>query len=365
MAVLSASYADGQTVHGTDLNTWMTAIDSSGFTSTATAAGTTVLAASSNQIQVFTGSTTQTVTLPTTSIPAGSLWWIINQSTGAVTVNASGGSTVTTLTPNTSALLVAASATPTTPSGWTPLFFGSRVYTPETVTVSSASTLTLANTSSTYVFSGSTTTWTLPALSGNTGVMFMLENRGSGNITLNPAGSDHIWFKASVSTMTIAAGGSLQLINDGTYWNALSLDLVNNAVGILGTGNGGTGQSSLTSLALTTPTVTGYTETVNALGTVTSSKTIPALSNGTVLTATLTASTACTFTMPTATAGQSFVLLLKQAATTGGGTATFTSVKWNTSGTPTQTSTAATMDIYTFVSDGSDWYGSYSQGYVP
>jgi hypothetical protein len=127
----------------------------------------------------------------------------------------------------------------------------------------------------------------------------------------------------------------------------------------------GAWSSTLTSPTLVTPTITGYTETVNALGTVTTSKTIPALSNGTVMTATLTASTACTFTMPTAVAGQSFTLLLKQAATTGAGTAAFTSVKWSAAGTPTQTATAATMDIYTFVSDGTDWYGSYSQGYVP
>jgi len=62
------------------------------------------------------------------------------------------------------------------------------------------------------------------------------------------------------------------------------------------------------------------------LGTVTSSATI-SIANGTVITATLTASTACTFTMPTATAGKSFVLLLKQAASTGNGMP-FTGVKW-------------------------------------
>lgn len=124
------------------------------------------------------------------------------------------------------------------------------------------------------------------------------------------------------------------------------------------------GTTTLTNKALTAPTINGYTEGVVAIGTVTSSNTL-SLSSGTVQTATLTASTACTFTMPTAVAGQSFIFLLKQAASTGGGTATFTGVKWNSSGTPTQTSTAATMDIYSFVSDGTDWFGSYSQGYVP
>lgn len=122
--------------------------------------------------------------------------------------------------------------------------------------------------------------------------------------------------------------------------------------------------ATLSSPTLTNPTVSAYTETVVALGTVTSSATI-AISAGTVITATLTASTACTFTMPTATAGKSFVLLLKQAASTGNGTATFTGVKWSTAGAPTITATAGKMDILTFISDGTNWYGTYAQGYTP
>ena len=74
---------------------------------------------------------------------------------------------------------------------------------------------------------------------------------------------------------------------------------------------------------------------------------------------------ACTFTMPTATAGKSFVLLLKQAAATGNGTATFTSVKWGSAGAPTITATAGKMDILTFIADGTNWYGSIAQGYTP
>lgn len=107
-----------------------------------------------------------------------------------------------------------------------------------------------------------------------------------------------------------------------------------------------------------------YTEGVVAIGTVTSSSTL-SISAGTVLTATLTASTSCTFTMPTAVAGKSFLLFLKQAATTGNGTATFTGVKWGSSGAPTITATAGKMDILSFVSDGNSWFGSVSAGYTP
>lgn len=119
-----------------------------------------------------------------------------------------------------------------------------------------------------------------------------------------------------------------------------------------------------TSPTVNNPTITNYVESVVAIGTVTTTNTI-ALTNGTVQTATLTASTACTFTMPTATAGKSFILLLKQAATTGNGTATFTGVKWGTAGAPTISATAGKMDILTFVSDGTNWYGSIAQGYTP
>jgi hypothetical protein len=113
-----------------------------------------------------------------------------------------------------------------------------------------------------------------------------------------------------------------------------------------------------------TLSIAAYTETIVASGTVGASATL-AITAGTVLTATLTSATACTFTMPTATAGKSFILLLKQPASGTATTATFTGVKFNASGAPTITATVGKMDILTFVADGTNWYGSYSQGYTP
>jgi hypothetical protein len=118
---------------------------------------------------------------------------------------------------------------------------------------------------------------------------------------------------------------------------------------------------TLTTPVLTNPTVTNYVESVVAIGNTGTSQTI-VLTNGTVQTATLTGN--CTFTMPTATAGKSFVLLLRQDGT-GSRTATFTGVKFNVGGTPTMTAAANKMDIFTFIADGTNWYGSYSQGYTP
>lgn len=108
---------------------------------------------------------------------------------------------------------------------------------------------------------------------------------------------------------------------------------------------------------------TAVTEGVVASGTVTTASTL-SVANGTVLTATLTASTACIFTMPAAVAGKRFTLYLKQAASTGNGTATFTGVKWPGSA-PVITVTAGRMDILSFCSDGANWYGSAIQNYTP
>lgn len=126
----------------------------------------------------------------------------------------------------------------------------------------------------------------------------------------------------------------------------------------------GTGVVTTTSITLSnTLTTAAYTETIVASGTVGASATL-AITAGTVLTATLTSATACTFTMPTATAGKSFTLLLKQPAAGTPTTATFTNVKWNSGGAPTITATLGRLDILAFVADGTNWYGTASQGYT-
>lgn len=127
----------------------------------------------------------------------------------------------------------------------------------------------------------------------------------------------------------------------------------NSTLNVVETWNG----SSWTTI-LNNPTVTNYTESTVVIGNTGTSQTI-SLTNGTVQTATLTGN--CTFTMPTATAGKSFILILSTGA--GSYTATFTSVKWPNNTAPTITTTASRWDILTFVSDGTNWYGNYAQAY--
>jgi hypothetical protein len=105
-------------------------------------------------------------------------------------------------------------------------------------------------------------------------------------------------------------------------------------------------------------TFDSFTESVVAIGNSSTSQTI-SLTSGTVQTCTLTGN--CTFTMPTATAGKSFSLFLNTGS--GGFIATFTGVRWSDSTAPTITSTASKVDLLSFISDGTYWYGSFSQNY--
>lgn len=68
-----------------------------GVTSTATAAGTTTLTSSSTLVQIFTGTTTQNITLPAANLfgaGIGVAFIIKNRSTGALTVNRAGSDTI-------------------------------------------------------------------------------------------------------------------------------------------------------------------------------------------------------------------------------------------------------------------------------
>ncbi len=91
----------------------------SGFTTQATAAGTTVLTVASSEVQEFTGSSTQTVTLPVAStLVAGQGFTIINNSSGAVTVNSSGGNLVQAMAAGTTLRLTCVLITGTTAASW-------------------------------------------------------------------------------------------------------------------------------------------------------------------------------------------------------------------------------------------------------
>lgn len=185
---------------------------------------------------------------------------------------------------------------------------------------------------------------------------FIAQNTNSGAVTLD---IDSLGVKAvtrSGATALVAGdiiGGAMILVEyDGTRFQLLN---PNSYTNLTVTGNVTIGG---------TLGIAAYTETITSSGTVGASATL-SIALGTILTATLTSATACTFTMPTATAGKSFLLLLKQPASGTATTATFTDVKWGTNGAPTITPTVGKMDILSFISDGTNWYGTIVQGFTP
>lgn len=154
-------------------------------------------------------------------------------------------------------------------------------------------------------------------------------------------------------------GGTLNVTGATTLSAALTYGGVTLTNAVTGTGKMVLDTTpTIATPVLTNPTVTNYVESVVAIGNSSTSQTL-SLTNGTVQTCTLTGN--CTFTMPTATAGKSFILILSTGA--GSYTATFTSVKWPSNTAPTITTTASRWDILTFVADGTNWYGAFQQAY--
>lgn len=90
-----------------------------GYTTTATAAGTTTLDNTSSYYQIFTGTTTQTVVLPVTStLQAGWTFHICNNSTGTLTVNSSGGNLVISVIAGVTVMVTCIGTTLTTAADW-------------------------------------------------------------------------------------------------------------------------------------------------------------------------------------------------------------------------------------------------------
>jgi hypothetical protein len=90
-----------------------------GYVTTATAAGTSTLVVTSAQQQYFTGTTTQTIILPVTStLTLGHSFTIINNSTGALTVQSSGSNTIQVIIAESSLVVTCILTTGTTAASW-------------------------------------------------------------------------------------------------------------------------------------------------------------------------------------------------------------------------------------------------------
>jgi len=116
--------------------------------------------------------------------------------------------------------------------------------------------------------------------------------------------------------------------------------------------------STIASPTLTAPTITNYTETLYS---VTGSATL-ALNNGTIQKVTTSGST--TITLPASVSGKSFTVIVSYAAADAVSWAGGTTLKWASGTTPTATSATGKFDIFNFVQDGTNTYGSvFGQNY--
>lgn len=179
-------------------------------------------------------------------------------------------------------------------------------------------------------------------------------------LRLNSGATDVEWAAAASGDVVgpASATNSAIVLFDGTTGK-----LIKDSATTLPTGAlvGTSDTQTLTNKTLTNPTVTNYVETPYTANTGTAI-TLD-LANGTVQILTLTGN--ATITMPTAVSGKSFIMYLKQDAT-GSRTVTWTTVKWPGGTAPTVTSTASKQDIYSFFSDGTNWYGvTVGQNYTP
>jgi hypothetical protein len=290
-----------------------------GFTSVAASGTPIILTAASTPVYNVTGSGGQVIQLPNaTTLPSGTVFWFDNnQSSGAITVNNASSSLIVSV-PSGGYVTVVLLSNATSAGSW------------------DRHDLTPSNTSwstNTLDYPGSITnaTWNGVAVAPNRGGTGVANNTAS-TITISGAFG---------TTFTVSGTTAVTLPTTGTL---ATLD----------------GAETFTSKTLTNPTITNYTETRFA-ATVTGNAITLNLTNGTFQTIT-TMVGANAITLPAVASGKSLTVQVLYASTPT--TLTFATpsgtLKWPGGTAPTPTLTNTKYDFYTFISDGTNWYGIQS-----
>jgi len=195
-----------------------------GYTTTATAAGTTTLTVSSTHQQFFTGSSTQTIVLPVVStLVTGLGYFIQNNSSGILTIQSSGLNTITTIGAGFAALCTCISTSGTSAASWDKEFTGFSTLTGTgNVVLSTNAVLTtpaLGTPSAIILTSGTglplTTgvTGTLPVANGGTGVAnnAAMTVTGAGNFayTRTLTAATNVTFPTTGTLATLAGSETL------------------------------------------------------------------------------------------------------------------------------------------------------------
>lgn len=221
----------------------------SSWATTATAAGTTTLTVGSPYQQFFTGSTTQTVSLPSTAtLVTGEGFFIVNNSSGVVTVNTSTANTVQAMSASSWAFFTVVSTANNNTAAWnasyfsasTPSFAGlttnAVAYATGTTTVS---TVASTGTSGQVLTSNGGSAPTMQTVSGNAA---MLKAPTQQVFTSN--GSQTGWL-FTISTVSTVAVGDTYTNNSNTYTVQGALSALNGDV-LFMSGTGATSGTTLT-----------------------------------------------------------------------------------------------------------------------
>lgn len=165
-----------------------------GYTTTATAAGTTTLTSASTYGQFFTGTTNQTVVLPVVStLPLGTSYYINNNSTGIVTIQSSGLNTIVALPANMTAICIAVSTTGTTAASWDADYTGatsitgtgSIVFSTSATVTSPKELITVSATAATGTVNYDVSTQGILYYTTSASANFTLNFRGNATVSLN------------------------------------------------------------------------------------------------------------------------------------------------------------------------------------
>lgn len=228
------------------------------------------------------------------------------------------------------------------------------------VTSTSAKNVSFANTiANGFATAASTNTVNLN-VTGNSNLTYILANNQqgtAGQLLISGGSATNVsWssFNTLLNYSTIAVSNTITFNSTSTYNGIATYNgtaTFANAVTFSNT----ISVANINSTYISNTTFNNYKEQTNSNTTFGASYTVD-LNRGSLHLLTLTSST--TIYMPTAVAGKSFTMIINTGS--GGYTVSWNGVSWTDSVAPVTTITSIKKDVFSFISDGTNWYGFIS-----
>jgi hypothetical protein len=184
---------------------------------------TATLFVESPQIQEFTGTMTETIVLPVAAaLTPGHSYTIINNSTGIITVQSSGGNLVQTMAPSSSADIICVLNSGTTAASWDSIYTTTNAGTVTSVGITDASTSPIFGVTNSPVTTSGTLTLTLQTQT--TGKVFAAPNGSTGQPTFRALVQPDLTFlrlyKENTATVTVPIATGVNSLALGSGSNA-------------------------------------------------------------------------------------------------------------------------------------------------